>query len=377
MAEEFILPDFLADRDVDTIHEEMLNRLPADIDRMEGGFLWDFTRPTAIIASELLQFYAPEILKLMFGQWSTGKYLDWLAEIAQVQRKAATYATVYLSITGNPGTVIPSGTVFCTETDADVPSIEFATDEPVSIGEEGTVGVMATAVEAGASSNVYSNTIIMMSEPLNGVDTVTNAQPAAGGTDEESDEDLRERFLYATRNSDAYFIGNMADYKRWAESIPGMGTALVMFNWDGPETIKIVCIDANGDAASQTILDAVYDYIMSPNDPLQRLAPPNAILTVAAPEFIPITYDFKVVLEDGYVLETVVESFKQAVYKYYRGVSKAGAVRYTIIGMLLSETTGVVDYKDLTVNDGTVNIEVRQDQYPQTFAVNATEIGEV
>ena len=37
-------------------------------------------------------------------------------------------------------------------------------------------------------------------------------------------------------------------------------------------------------------------------------------------------------------------------------------IRYARIGSLLVECTGVLDYLDLTVNGGTTNIEVRQEQ---------------
>lgn len=60
MAEDFTLPAFLQDCDVDTIHQRMMDMLPDDIDKTEAGFPWDFTRPTALIASELLEYYIPE-----------------------------------------------------------------------------------------------------------------------------------------------------------------------------------------------------------------------------------------------------------------------------------------------------------------------------
>ena len=47
-AEEIILPGFLQNSSEDEIHGKMLDNLPEDIDKSEGGFPWDFTRPTAI-----------------------------------------------------------------------------------------------------------------------------------------------------------------------------------------------------------------------------------------------------------------------------------------------------------------------------------------
>ena len=129
MAEDFTLPAFLQDCDVDTIHQRMMDMLPDDIDKTEAGFPWDFTRPTAVIASELLEYYIPETLKLMFPQWSSGEFLDYLANMARLARKAPNFASVTIEITGEPGTIIATGTVFATPATEEVESIEFATEE--------------------------------------------------------------------------------------------------------------------------------------------------------------------------------------------------------------------------------------------------------
>ena len=266
MAEEFVLPEFLqTGTSAEEIHARMMDMLPDDIDKTEAGFPWDFTRPTAMIAAELLQFYLPEVIKLMFPQWSTGQYLDYLAAMAQTERKPANYATAVLKIIGEPGVTIGQGEVFATESENGVPSIEFATLESVEIGSAGKVEVTVQALTPGVDSNVNPGTIVLMSEPIKGITSVTNPKRASGGTAEESDDELRERILEANAQMDVSYVGNNADYKRWAEEVPGIGTAIVVPEWNGPETVKIVCLDANGEAANQTLLTAVYNHIMAPD----------------------------------------------------------------------------------------------------------------
>ena len=162
MAEDFTLPAFLQDCDVDTIHQRMMDMLPDDIDKTEAGFPWDFTRPTALIASELLEYYIPETLKLMFPQWSSGEFLDYLANMARLARKAPNFASVTIEIAGEPGTIIATGTVFATPATEEVESIEFATEEACVLNENGTGTVIARAMIAGVESNVNANTITMM-----------------------------------------------------------------------------------------------------------------------------------------------------------------------------------------------------------------------
>lgn len=369
---DITLPEFLENCGVDAIHEKMLDVLPADIDKTEGGFPLDFTRPTALIASELLEYYAPRLIQMMFPQGAEGEYLDLWATVAGVRRKAATYATVVLHITGVPGTEIPADTVFTTASVDGEASIEFVVDSDYEIDENGECYVNVVAAEAGASSNLSAGVITVMSEPISGVESVTNPDRASGGTDEETDEDLRERVMAAFEKNDESYIGNDADYKRWAESVDGMGTAIVISEWEGPETVKIVCINANGEAASQSLLDAVYNLIMSPDAPLERLAPPNVILTVAAPEFVGISYGVTVELAYGFAADTVQANFQEALEAYYKTISDAGEVKYTKVCSLLSACSGVDDFADLTMNGDTLNIAVSREEYPETISITIT-----
>ncbi len=371
MAYDFILPEFLEDCDADTIHRRMLDELPDDIDKTEGGFPWDFTRPTALIAAELLQFYIPETIKLMFPQWSTGQFLDYLAATSHTKRKDATYAEAVVEIRGEAGTLIPAGTILATAATNGQPSIEFATLETCVLDEQGEGSVTVRALVPGTEANVNPGTIVLMSEPIEGITSMTNPEKASGGSEAESDDDLRERILEADSNEDISFIGNVSDYRRWAREVDGIGDAIVVPEWNGPETVKIVCLDANGEAANQSLLTAVYNHIMSPDDPEKRLAPPNVILTVSAPDLVNITYAFTVELADAYELDAVVADFRKQLDAYYRTVE--GVVKYNQVHSILTNTQGVADFDGLTMNGGTENITIEQDEYPHTLAINAEE----
>ena len=339
MAEEFILPDFLQNCDVDTIHEKMLSELPSDIDKTQGGFVWDLTRPTALIASELLEYYIPMTLQTMFPQWSTGNYLDLLAALAQISRKEAAKASVELLITGAEGTVIPAGTVFSTAASGDEGNIRFSTDAHATIGDsrDGETAVRATAVEAGTGANVPADTVIVQEEPITGVTSVTNPHMAVGGIDMEDDDSLRERIIEKLGSNDNSYVGNISDYKRWAESVSGVGNCEVVPEWKGPETVKLVITDNNGERPSVEILDAVYNYIMAPDSPLERLAPPNCILTVARPDLIEVSYAVTATIASGYSAATVGTAFRKKLEDYYKVAAEAGKIRYLKVYALLAD----------------------------------------
>ena len=57
--------------------------------------------------------------------------------------------------------------------------------------------MLVRALLDGRQPNVNAGTIVLMSEPVEGIRTVTNKEKATGGTEEESDDDLRERILEA------------------------------------------------------------------------------------------------------------------------------------------------------------------------------------
>lgn len=375
MEEEFVLPDFLQDCDVDSIHKRMMDKLPDDIDKTEAGFPWDFTRPTAIISSELLEFYIPEAIKLMFPQWSSGEWLDYLATMARISRKAPNFASSRILIEGVPGTVVPAGSVFSTRSTDAEESIEFATTEACVLNEAGQGSVLVQAMIAGKGSNVNANTITLMSVPIEGITSITNPERATGGTEEETDDELRERIIETNSNSDTSYIGNNADYKRWAESVPGIGTAVIADEWDGPETVKIVVIDSNGDPANQTLQNNVYNYIMSPDSPLERLAPPNTKLTVSAPTLIHISYSItEISLKSDYELETVLEEFKSRLSGYYKTVNDDKEVKFNWVHSILTNTPGVEDFKGLLLNGEENNIPIDKTEYPYTE--NVTVEGE-
>ena len=367
---EFVPPSFLNGQDAETIHKRMMENLPPDIDDMENGFPWDFTKPTALEKAEMLEFHLVETLKIMFPMWAYDEWLDYHAKGRGITRKPANAASGELLITGIPGTTIPAGFKFAAPATADSPAIEYETTEKYTIGEDGTVRVQVTAVEPGIKGNVPANTVTLMMTPIKGITSVTNEAAITGGTEVESDDELRNRIMEIDAASEASFVGSDGDYKRWAEEVPGVGTALVMPEWAGPGTVKVVVIDANGQPANQAIITAVYNNIMSPDDRLQRKAPIGATVTVEAPTAKEINYSFTLELKAGENQETVLERFKAQLRTYYVEAKKEGVVRYNRVSSILTNTEGVKDFTGLTMNGGTVNIVLEEDEYPVTGTID-------
>ena len=159
MSYEFTPPEFVDGAEPEEIQQRMMDALPDGIDDMPGGFPYDFTMPTAIEKSELIQFHLVRTLMLMFPQYAWGNWLDLHAAAAGIERRPAGYASGSVTVTGDPGTVIPDGAIFCTEATDSTPALEYAADSMAIIPESGSVTVEVTAVEAGRESNTKKLTV--------------------------------------------------------------------------------------------------------------------------------------------------------------------------------------------------------------------------
>jgi len=359
-------------QDSETIHKRMMDALPPDIDTTQGGFPWDFTKPTADEKAELLEFELMEGLKLMHPMWAYDTWLDLHAKEVGLTRKEANPASGYLTITGVPGTTIPEGFIFAVPATGGTAAIEYSVVENTDIDPGGSANVLVQAVIPGIAGNVAANTITIMATPMTGITGIANEEPMTGGTERESDDDLWQRIDDVNAGAGESFVGNDADYKRWAEEVSGVGTALPIPEWDGPGTVKIILLDSNGDPASPTIIAAVYEYIVSPSDRMQRKAPIGATVTVDKPNELMINYAFMLTLETGYTAEAVVTAFKADLLKYYVEAKEEGVVRYNRVAAVLTGLEGVIDHTGLQINGGTANVAINDDEYPITGTVTAT-----
>ena len=366
MAEEFITPEFVENSDPDTIQSRMMNNLPVDISDMPADFPFDFTMPTAIEISRLIQYNLTRTLMLMFPMWAWGEWLDLHGVSAKVTRKQASRASGHVTVTGTAGTIIKEGTVFCTEGTTDVASVEFATTEEATIPEQGTVDIAVASVLAGASYNVTRNTVTLQKQPNKNISSVTNENPIRGGTGEEDDDTYRERILEKLRSAEVSFVGCDADYVRWAKEVSGVGSAVVEPEWKGPGTVKVVVADPDGSAVGEDTLKAVEDYIISPKDRMKRLAPIGASVTISTVQDMTVKYSAVIELESNYSVDNVKEAFLSALKTYYRTAKDNEEIRYTVVSALLSNTAGVIDFSGLKINSGTDNIAVAADYYPVT-----------
>lgn len=375
---EFETPVFLQNHSPEEVHALMKRVLPADIDMSPGGHAYNLTIATALVVSEVCEFVLPEVINLIFPETSYGRFTDGHAKGKGMSRRPATAASGKITIEGNPNTVIPAGSMFSTVAVNNQPSVDYKTLEAVAIPGTGTVTVDVECTQTGIVGNTIENTIVLVSSRLTGVTAVTNAEPLTGGTEEEDDASLIERIVEYNKSQGESYVGSPADYKRWAMSVPGVGNATVISAKDTSGTVTIILTDANGDPATEQLCTSVYNYIMSPDLPDERLAPTNAILKVEPPTTMQISIKATVELAEETTPESVKAAYLAQLALYLPVALEEEEVKYSRIWGALSATAGVNDHSNLqlgvkvgdTVTYGTSNIAITSNQLPTIDAAD-------
>lgn len=368
---ELVLPPFL-NEDEDDIHERMLELIPTEYDSTEGSLVWDLTRPTAMEIAKILGFDLPLIIQMMFPQFAEGVYLDYHGEREGVKRREAIAAKGNIVVEGADGTLIPAGSIVMTD-EVDGVTIEYVTIVDATIDNSGTVTIPIEAVEPGSNGNVPANSINNFLEPIVGVSSLTNVEDITGGIDEEDDEEYRERILQTNRTRS--FTGNKNDYIRWAKEVPGVGDVLVVPEWDGPGTVKVLISSSTGTVASPELIQQVQERIAPDGSAGGGLAPIGALVTVDSINGRTINLTFDVILEEGFELNTVIQAIKMQLSVYLsEEIEQGGLVRYTKIGAIIMTTPGVIDYDNLLVNNDTENIQLNPDEVAVVGEVTANEL---
>ena len=374
---DFETPTFLQNKSVDEIYEKIKSILPADIDLSAGGHGWNMTRPIAIVGAEICEYILPEVIKLILPESSYGEFLVGHAKGRGIIPHEAEAASGEITITGAPDSTIPAGSLFSVPAVNGEPSVDYATTTDAVIPGTGTVKVGIKCVKTGTTGNTGPNTIVLASSKLTGITSVTNELAVDGGTERESDESIQARIDEYDKTQGYSFVGNEADYIRWAKEA-GAGGVSVISAEDESGLVTLIITDVDGSLPDKDLIDAVYNHIMSPNNRDARLAPIGAFLSVVAPSTCEISIMATIELEPNATIESVRDKFKAQVDLYLAEALDEGEIKYSQIWAVLAGINGVNDFRDLqigTVTDagttyGTSNIPVSDKQLPTVVADN-------
>lgn len=189
------------------------------------------------------------------GDWLWRQIFPALADYESVKAEAASYG-IYpheatfagdapfvgsWSTTGTNGTSIPVGTEWSR---ADGTRYISTTSAVVS---GGTATVIGRASVAGIAGNADAGTILAIVSPIIGLSSSATVVAMEGGTEEETEEGFRTRFLEFLEAEGE--IGADADWIRWAKSVAGVTRAWV-FRHEGGLGRVVVRFVRDNDAGS-------------------------------------------------------------------------------------------------------------------------------
>ena len=119
---------------------------------------------------------------------AAGSPLDYKVKDNGIRRNQANRATGTERFIGENGTIIPIGFIISSG------SIQYRTTASGTISS-GNVDLAIEAVVGGANGNNLAGTITFINSPLAGLTSVSNITDTTGGTDQETDEQLKVRNL--------------------------------------------------------------------------------------------------------------------------------------------------------------------------------------
>lgn len=117
---------------------------------------------------------------------AAGLDLDIICALTGTVRSAGSGSSVELALAGTPGTIVPAGNRFESQTTGS----RWATDQTVTLDGLGQATVNATCTIVGPTQ-ADAGTITRIVDVVGGLSSVTNAAPAAPGSDEQEDFSLR------------------------------------------------------------------------------------------------------------------------------------------------------------------------------------------
>ncbi len=190
----------------------------------------------------------------MLYQFSTAPTLDYIAALVAVERLPAASAGCEVEFTlieDHGHRLIPAGTRVASSDRANI----FYTNEDFIIAADNTepIIIRVTAATPGKGANGCAlGSINTIMDPLPFVSTVSNTTVTSGGSDPETDEQLRERIKLAPSQYSA--AGSRSSYEFYAKSANPLITDVSVTSTTPGEVI-IVPLTEDDDIPEEVLLD--------------------------------------------------------------------------------------------------------------------------
>ena len=325
------------------------------VDTREGSVYMDAAAGHCLRAAKFYEDLR-SVFDLLFADTCTGDVLDEWAAQKQVYRKAAT-SSYYVP-------------VFDGVAPADLVGDRFmAGGYYFMVVQEGEDFYLQSELTGTKTNYLLKGERLIPVRNTMGLKSATLGDMYAAGTDEESDEDLRQRWKEAL--SEPAENWNKQQYKTSCESYDGVGRAIITPLAYGPCTVKALIISSEGTAPPDSLIEQIQEEM----DPGSEGVGMGKVLlgckfyaVAAGQEAVNISFD--VVIASGYSLDSTKETVRQELIRYMKGIAldtpdeENMVAQYMKVIGILANTAGIKDLANLTLNGLAENVIIEADNIP-------------
>lgn len=346
-------------------YEEIYNRMKSAYEQESGNTFneaSDIAIRLRVLAGEIYntQVNMEWIRRQMFAETASGECLDMLAKQRGIERKSAQKAqgelTFYINEPVDHNILIPKGTVAAT---LDEVPVRYVTTEDEEIFAGNTlVSVFAEAESAGSNGNVAVGKVVAAVSVPAEIDSVRNRESFLGGTDEEADEQLRNRI------KDSYLRlpngTNAAYYEQLALTVNGITKACAAGKNRGAGTVDVF-VSGNGDVVPRSIVNEAQALISGKREL-------NVDVKVEAATLVEFDLDVIVYKKSQFAADEVKEKCRQAFTGYVNSLGVGTKGYLSGVGRALLDTECIENY-EFNVSMEDIGVSKSQCLTPGTIRV--------
>lgn len=350
-----------------------LSYVPDDRDKRQGSVIYDALAPfcqlLAAGAMELITF-----CKQTYAITATGEDLDNRVAEQGISRYVATHAVKKITLADEQGSPVsvPIGTRFTTVSSTN--PINYAITAQYVEDDVAVPGAYeATCEETGIIGNQYSGNLINITF-IRGVASAYMSSTLVPARDEETDEELRERYFEMLNQKP--FGGNIADYRTQVQALAGVGAVQIYPTWNGGGTVKLSIVDPAYGPCSPEFVNSIQETMDPENAQGETgtglgLAPIGHKVTVVTPDVVSIDVTATITLRAGYAIGQVASAVTDALANYVQSLRQSWAdandmnvytcdVFVSRVSASIVNVPGVANVTDVTLNGKAEDIILTQ-----------------
>lgn len=335
-------------RSAEDIYNESVLTI-TDVDTSENSWIYNSLMPASMEMSNILM-NLDEAMKKGFASSALvsgySYYLEKRCAEMGITKKPATYAVVPIKVIGKPSTIFSKGSIVST-----LDNRLYTTSGDCMLDEKGEGTVTVIADSSGSTYNVKAGEINYLPIKYTGIIGVTNPKEYVDAYNEETDQELYDRYILKIQTPTT--SGNKYHYEQWALEVTGVGSVKCI---PAPGNVKVIISNSNKRAASEELIQTVYDHI----DSVRPLLAGTLTIVSVKEKTINITADVEI--DSSVILGDVQSIFASSVEEYLNNkVYNTKKISIAKLGGLLIDIDGVVDYSNLKINNSTTNITLSED----------------